>query len=612
MNGNTLKKVWRWRESHIKMYILGISCFYHEAAVCLIKDGRVVAASAEERFSRKKHDSEFPELAIDFCLRFAGIKIKDVEHIVFYEKPFWKFQRVLMSALSTYPVSSRLFAKGMVNFLTDKLWVRSIISDKLKIDPSKILFVPHHISHAASAFYPSGFEEAAILTVDGVGEWTTTTLGVGKGKKITVLKEIKFPHSIGLLYSVFTAFLGFEVNDGEYKVMGMAPYGKPKYLEKVRKLINSHPDGSYSLKMEYFSFHKSADKSYNAKFAKLFGKPRPHDLYFFTKSSGYPSYFGDKPKNYEELCRLNQKYADIAASIQKFTEEQLLNLANELHNKTKMENLVIAGGVGLNSVANGVLLQEGPFKRVFVQPAAGDDGASMGAALFVYHTILNNPRKFVQDNCYFGIGYDNSEIEKFLRKNKIKFTKIPDEKKLVNFLADALAKEKVIGFFHGRAEWGPRALGARSIMASPRTEEMKEIVNTKIKFREPYRPFAPVTLEGKIGDYFEVGKLEHKYLTQFMLGVFPVKISKRKIIPAVTHVDGSGRVQIINRKQNSRYYDIISSFGKKTGVYVLMNTSFNLKGEPVVNSPENAFNTFKTSGLDILALENYVVLKEDI
>ncbi len=594
------------------MYILGVSCFYHESAACLIKDGKIIAASAEERFSRKKHDSEFPKLAIEFCLKVAGIKIKDVDYVVFYEKPFWKFQRVLMSTLASFPLAPRLFSKGMVNFLSDKLWVRSIISDNLKIDPGKILFVPHHISHAASAFYPSGFENAAILTLDGVGEWTSTTLSVGKDKKIQVLKEIKFPHSLGLLYSVFTAFLGFEVNDGEYKVMGMAPYGKPKYLNKVKKLVTTYPDGSYELNMEYFTFHKSSTAAYGSKFVKLFGKPRKRDLYFFTKESGYPSYFGEKPKNFEELAKLNQHYADIAASIQKFTEEQILKLVNALYKETKIDNLCIAGGVGLNSVANGRVISEGPFKNVFVQPAAGDDGGAMGAALFAYHSILGKKRKQKAiDHSYFGAEFKHEEIEKFLKKNKIKFKKL-SEPKLVDFLASNLAREKVIGFFHGRAEWGPRALGSRSIMASPRSEAMKEIVNTKIKFREPYRPFAPVTLEEKIEEYFEVGKVNHHHLTRFMLGVFPVKKSKRKIIPAITHVDGSGRVQIINRKQNSRYYDLVKAFGKKTGVYVLMNTSFNLKGEPVVNSPENAFNTFKSSGLDILALENYVVLKEDI
>lgn len=461
------------------MYILGISCFYHEAAVCLLKDGRIVAASAEERFSRKKHDSEFPSLAIEFCLKKAGIKIKDVEYVVFYEKPFWKFHRIFESILATYPQSSRLFAKSMLAWLTDKLWVRSIIAEKLKIKGSKILFVPHHVSHAAASFYPSGFEKAAILTVDGVGEWTTTTFGVGNGTGLDIKKEIRFPHSIGLLYSVFTAFLGFEVNDGEYKVMGMAPYGKPKYLSKVRKLVKVFSDGSFALNMEYFTYHKSPTKAYGQKFVDLFGKPREKDLYFFTEKSGYPSYFGEKPTNYKKLCEENQHYADIAASIQAFTQELLLNAANKLYEETKLENLCIGGGVALNSVANGLLLAKSPFKRIFVQPAAGDDGGALGAAFYAYHAILGKKRTFVQDNCYFGIDYTNFEIETFLKKNKIKFTKIPNEGKLVDYLATALSKNKVVGFFHGRAEWGPRALGARSILASPLNEEMKEIVKDR-------------------------------------------------------------------------------------------------------------------------------------
>ncbi|HSX19016.1 MAG TPA: carbamoyltransferase [Candidatus Saccharimonadales bacterium] len=593
------------------MYILGISCYYHESAACLIKDGQVVAASAEERFSRKKHDSDYPKLAVEFCLKQAGIKISDVDYLVFYEKPFWKFQRILISTLVSYPLAFRLFAKAMVTWLTDKLWVRSLLADASGIERSKILFVPHHISHGASAFYPSGFDKCAIITCDGVGEWTTTTYGVGRGNDIEVMGEIKFPHSLGLLYSTFTAFLGFEVNDGEYKVMGMAPYGKPKYLDKVRKLVKSYSDGSYSLNMEYFTFHRSTNKSYGSKFAELFGEPRPHDMYFFTKFSGYPSYFGEKPQNYEEMCEENQRYADIAASIQAFTEEQLLKIAEFVHKKTKMDSLCIAGGVGLNSVANGRLLREGPFKKIFVQPAAGDDGGSLGAAFYAYHAILGKKRKYVQDNCYFGQSFSDAEIEKFLKVKKIKYQKLSEEK-LTDYLAGSIADGKVIGFFHGRFEWGPRALGARSIMADPRREEMKEVVNTKIKFREPYRPFAPVVLAEKAADYFELGNLEHENLTNFMLGVFPVKRNMRKVVPAITHVDGSGRLQIITEKQNARYYNLIKKFGKRTGVYVLMNTSFNLKGEPIVTTPENAFNTFSKSGLDILALERYIVLKEDI
>lgn len=594
------------------MYILGISCFYHESAVCLLKDGRVVAASAEERFSRKKHDSEFPKLAVEFCLKEAGITIADVDYAVYYEKPFWKFDRILQSTLASWPFAFRFFAKAMVTWLSDKLWVRSIIADELKIDRKKILFVPHHISHAASAFYASGFEKSAILTFDGVGEWTTTTWGTGVGNKINIEEEIKFPHSLGLLYSVFTAFLGFEVNDGEYKVMGMAPYGKPVYLDRVRKLVKSFADGSIFLDMSYFTFQKSADRAYSSKFVELFGKPRPKDLHFFTKSSGYPSYFGEKPDDWEEVCELNQKYADIAASIQAFTEEAILKLADFVHDKTRMDSVCIAGGVGLNSVANGLLLRRGPFKRVFVQPAAGDDGGSLGAAFYAYHAILNKKRVFVQDNCYFGASFTDGEIEKFFKDKRIKYKKVESEDKLTTFLANEIAGGKVIGFFHGRAEWGPRALGARSIMADPRREEMKEVVNTKIKFREPYRPFAPVVIAEKAAEYFELGKLNHRHLTNFMLGVFPVKKEKRKVIPAVTHVDGSGRLQVITAKQNARYYNLIKKFGNKTGVYVLMNTSFNLKGEPIVNSPQNAFNTFLKSGLDILALERYIVLKRDV
>jgi len=593
------------------MYILGISCFYHESAAALLKDGQVIAASAEERFSRKKHDSDFPIRAIDFCLKKASILAADLDYVVFYEKPFWKFVRILLTTLASYPQAYRLFAKAMITWLADKLWVRSIIAEEIDIDRQKILIVPHHISHAASAFYASGFTTSAILTFDGVGEWTTATIGKGDDLNLEITKEIKFPHSLGLLYSVFTAFLGFEVNDGEYKVMGMAPYGQPKYLDKVKKLVRNFADGSFSLNMEYFTYHKSAEYAYGSKFVDLFGEARPRDLHFFTKTSGYPSYFGEKPRNYNELCELNQKYADIAASIQAFTEEVILKLAQTVYQETKMENLCIAGGVGLNSVANGLLLRKGPFKRIFVQPAAGDDGGSLGAALYIYHAILGKKRRFIQDNCYFGADFSDGQIEKFLKSQRVKYQKMMEEK-LIDFLASEIAHGKVVGFFSDRAEWGPRALGARSILADPRREEMKEIVNTKIKFREPYRPFAPVVLAERASDYFEVEGLNHQYLTNFMLGVFPVKKEKRKVIPAITHVDGTGRLQIITQTQNRRYYNLVKRFGEKTGVYVLLNTSFNLKGEPIVNSPADAFNTFSKSGLDILVLERYVILKEDI
>lgn len=593
------------------MYILGISCFYHESAACLLKDGKVVAASAEERFTRVKHDNTYPKNAVDFCLSEAGIKIENLDYVVFYEKPFLKFHRLLMSAFSTYPFSSGLFAKSMASWMSEKLWVRSIIAMKLKLDRKKVLFVPHHLSHAAASFYPSGFKKAAILTFDGVGEWTTTTYGTGDGEKITLKKEIRFPHSLGLLYSVFTAFLGFEVNDGEYKVMGMAPYGKPVLLKEVKKLIKIYKDGSYRLDMDYFSFHRSVNKSFNKKFTDLFGVPRDPNLHFFTKNTGYPSYFGDKPKNWAELCRLNQYYADIAASIQTVTEELLLFSAEKIYGETRSDNLCIGGGVGLNSAANGLLLQKGPFKNIFIQPAAGDDGGAMGAAFFAYHNILGKKRDYIQTNCYFGSQFKNSDIEKILKKGKLKFKKLLSEKKLIGRITDYLIEGKVLAFFHGKAEWGPRALGGRSILASPLSPEMKDVINIKIKFREPYRPFAPVVLSEKASEYFQLKALKYRTITDFMLGVFRVRKHKVKLIPAVTHIDGSARIQTISRNENKRYYDLVKSFGDKTGIYVLLNTSFNLKGEPIVNSPEDALKTFFASGLDYLVLENYIISKED-
>ncbi len=594
------------------MYILGISCFYHESAACLIKDGVVVAASAEERFSRKKHDNAYPEGAVAFCLRQAGIKTKELSYIVFYEKPFLKFHRILMSVFATYPWSLGLFTHAMTSWFSEKLWVRSILMDKLDVGSGKILFTAHHLSHAAASFYPSGFTKAAILTVDGAGEWSTTAFGVGAGNTITLTKEQRFPHSLGLLYSAFTAFLGFEVNDGEYKVMGMASYGKPKYVSQVKKLIDIYPDGSFSLHMDYFTFHRSADIAYGNKFTDLFGPPRPCDMHFFTRRSRYPAYFGPKPSNYPELCRRNQRYADIAASIQAVTEEMLIGMANTLYKETKLDNLVIGGGVALNSVANTAILQKTPFKRLFVQPAAGDDGGAFGAALYVYHALLGNKRTWRQNTAYFGDKFTDDQIVSTLKKHHISFTKIESERRLVSYIVDALTADKVIGFFHGSAEWGPRALGARSILASPRNGKMKDIVNVRIKFREPYRPFAPVVLASKIKIYFDTGRKDYTNLANFMLGVFPVRKEMRRVIPAVTHVDGSARPQIITRKQNALYFDIVKRFGDKTGVYVLLNTSFNLRGEPIVNSPEDAIATFIGSGLDLLIIEHYVVRKEDI
>jgi len=591
------------------MYILGISCFYHDAAAALIKDGMLIAAAEEERFTRVKHDFDFPENAINFCLDYAGISRKDLAYVVFYEKPFHKFERILMTTLQNFPKSWKVFREAMLTWLGDKLWVKSIIKDKVGIEDKKILFGEHHLSHAASAFYPSPFKEAAILTVDGVGEWTTATMGTGRGTDIKLLKEIKFPHSLGLLYSAFTAFLGFKVNNGEYKVMGMSPYGKPRYIDKIYdNLINVASDGSFWLNMDYFTYHYSDERTFNSKFETLFGKPRPPEVNFFTSNTRFPSYFGEKPSNYKELCRENEHYADIAASIQRVTEEILLKLVNSLYEETGMKNLCIAGGVGLNSKANGRILREGPFEELFIQPAAGDGGGALGAALHVYHGLMGKPRSFILEHAYWGKKYSESEIKEFLDSNNISYEYFSDDDKLKDRIVDDLVDGKVVGWFQGRFEWGPRALGNRSILADPRSEEMKDLVNIKIKFREPFRPFAPVILEEKTSDFFQGDNIAKQFTARYMLLVMPLKESKAETIKAVNHM-GTGRLQTIREEWNPRYYQIVKKFGEATGVPVLLNTSFNLRGEPIVNTPENAYNTFSKSGIDVLVLENFMIRK---
>ena len=591
------------------MNILGLSCFYHDSAAALLKDGRLIAAAEEERFSRIKHDFTFPSQAAAFCLDRAGIPAHDLDYIVFYEKPFHKFERILMTTLQGYPKSWKIFRESMITWLGDKLWVKSIIKDKLGIDENKILFGEHHLSHAGSAFYPSPFDSAAILTVDGVGEWTTTSMGVGEGSSIKLLNEIKFPHSLGLLYSAFTAFLGFRVNNGEYKVMGMAPYGKPRYMDKIYDhLIRVADDGSFALNMDYFSYHYSDKKTFNKKFVELFGDPRGPELDFFTSDTRYPSYFGDKPSNYKELCRVNEHYADVAASIQKVTEEILLKLVHALHKKTGLKNLCLAGGVGLNSVANGRILRETPFENVFIQPAAGDGGGALGAALHTYHGLLGNSRSFVMEHAYWGKDYSEEEIKGFLESQNIPYEYFPDDEALLNRTVEELVAGKVIGWFQGRFEWGPRALGNRSILADPRSEEMKDLVNIKIKFREPFRPFAPVVLEEHAEEYFHGDNCINQYLTRFMLVVLPFKKEMNGQLNAVNHM-GTGRLQTIREEWNPRYYRIVKKFGEVTGTPVLLNTSFNLRGEPIVNTPQNAYNTFKTSGIDTLVMEKFLVKK---
>ena len=591
------------------MYILGISCYYHDSAAALIKDGEIVAAAEEERFSRIKHDFDFPENAIDFCLRQAGITSKDLDYVVFYEKPFHKFERILMTTLQTFPRSWKAFREAMITWLGDKLWVKSIIKDKLRIKDNKVLFGGHHLSHAASAFYPSPFEEAAILTVDGVGEWTTAAMGVGKGTEIQLLKEIKFPHSLGLLYSAFTAFLGFKVNNGEYKVMGMAPYGQPKYTDKIYdNLVKVAEDGSFRLDMDYFSFHYSDTRTFNSKFVELFGKPRDLEMNFFTSGTRFPTYFGEKPSNYDELCRENEHYADVAASIQRVTEEIILKLVNSLHKETGLKKLCMAGGVALNSVANGRILRESPFEDLFIQPAAGDGGGALGAALHAYHGLLGKPRGFVLEHAYWGKGYTEEEIKRFLDSNSIAYEYFSDDEKLMNRVVDDLVEGKVVGWYQGRFEWGPRALGNRSILADPRSEEMKDLVNVKIKFREPFRPFAPVILEEKIEDFFLGNNVTKQFPARYMLLVLPFKEDKAEELNAVNHM-GTGRLQSVREEWNPRYYQIVKKFGEATGVPVLLNTSFNLRGEPIVNTPSNAFSTFKKSGIDILVLEKFMIRK---
>ena len=591
------------------MYILGISCYFHDAAAALIKGGKLIAAAEEERFSRVKHDFGFPENAIKFCLDYAGISSKDLDYVVFYEKPFHKFERILMTTLQNFPKSWKVFREAMITWLGDKLWVKSHIKDKLDIEEKKILFGEHHLSHAASAFYPSPFEEAAILTVDGVGEWATATVGIGRGTEIKLIREIKFPHSLGLLYSAFTAFLGFKVNSGEYKVMGMAPYGEPRYVDRIYdNLIKVSSDGSFWVNMDYFSYHYSDERAYNAKFEDLFGKPRDPEMNFFTSNTRFPSYFGEKPSNYQELCRENEHYADISASIQRVIEEVLLKLVNSLYKESGMKNLCIAGGVGLNSKANGRILCETPFEELFIQPAAGDGGGALGAALHVYHGLLGKPRTFVLEHAYWGKEYSENEIKVFLESNNISYEYISDDDKLFNRLVDDLVGGKVVGWFQGRFEWGPRALGNRSILADPRSEEMKDLVNNKIKFREPFRPFAPVILEENTQDFFYGNNIAEQFPARYMLFVLPLKESRAETINAVNHM-GTGRLQTIREEWNPRYYQIVKKFGEATGIPVLLNTSFNLRGEPIVNSPANAFNTFNKSGIDVLVLENFMIRK---
>ena len=507
------------------MKILGISCYYHDAAVALIDDGKIIAAAEEERFSRKKHDSGFPTRASEFCLKSAGISANDVGWVVFYEKPFTKFERITLSSLATVPFGRGQFVNAYKTWLKDKIWIKSTIAKELGVPFQKILFTGHHISHAAGTYLTSPFDSAAILTCDGVGEWTTTAYGNGRKNKVYLDKEIKFPHSLGLFYSTFTQFLGFQVNEGEFKVMGLAPYGRPIYIDKVEKLINQSTDGSFHLDLSYFKFYLNDRVSYSQKFVDLFDV-KPVD-----------------PKDSDEV---RQVYADIAASAQKVLDDKLLVVARHVREKTGEKNLCYSGGVALNGVTNWKIFKEAGFENVFIHPAAGDSGGALGAALYLYHHVLNKPKPKASpfETPYLGAKATNSEIKDFLDKDDIKYEYLPDTK-LNKRVIDLLIKKKVVGWVKGGFEWGPRALGARSILADPRDKKMKDLVNAKIKFREAFRPFAPVVLYEKAERYFDVGRDKNQQPLQYMIAVVPVKKDQQKNLGAITHVDGTARPQFI-------------------------------------------------------------------
>ena len=579
------------------MNILGISAFYHDSAACLVRDGKVVAAAQEERFTRKKYDAAFPKEAIRYCLEAGGITQKDLDLVAFYEKPFLKFERLLETYLAYAPSGLASFIKAMPVWIKQKLWIKDLIATELDFK-GKILFPEHHEAHAASAFYPSPFQEAAVLTMDGVGEWVTSSYGIGKDHELDLLHEIRFPHSLGLLYSAITYYTGFKVNSGEYKVMGLAPYGEPKYKDLILKhLIDLKQDGSFRLDMSYFNYAVGLTMT-NDKFHKLFGGP---------------------PRKPE--TRLAQREMDLARSVQDVTEEVMLRMARHIRKVTGMKNLCLAGGVSLNCVGNGKILREGIFEDIWIQPAAGDAGGALGAALFVWHKYLGNPRKAdgQRDSInasLLGPEYTDPQIEAYLRENNIPFTRLTNEE-FPEKVADLLAQEMVVGWFEGRMEFGPRALGARSILGDARSPKMQEAMNVKIKFRESFRPFAPSVLEERCADYFEL-----KTKSPYMLLVAPVQkalrqqmsadeeklfgIEKlnvvRSSIPAVTHVDYSARVQTVDGGTNPLYYRMIKKFEQKHGCPVVINTSFNVRGEPLVCRPEEAFTCFMRTDMDYLVM----------
>ena len=589
--------------------ILGISAFYHDSAAALVVDGRIVAAAQEERFTRKKHDPAFPTQSIDYCLREAGLSAADVDYVGFYEKPLVKFERLLETYLAFAPRGFRSFLKAMPLWLKHKLHLPREMRRGLHGKYQKrFVFTDHHESHAASAFFPSPFDEAAILTLDGVGEWATATFGVGRGNRIELTHELRFPHSLGLLYSAFTYFCGFRVNSGEYKLMGLAPYGEPRYADAIRAhLLDLKPDGSFRLDMQYFNYCQGLTMT-SRKFERLFGGP---------------------PRQAESP--LTEREMDLAASIQAVTEEIMLRMARHVHAATGLKKLCLAGGVALNCVGNGRILEEGPFDELWIQPAAGDAGGALGVATFIWHQLLNQARvpspRDSQQGSLLGPRYSREDVRSFLDASGATYRELPDDESLCGFVADLLAKEQVVGWFQGRMEFGPRALGARSILGDARSPRMQSVMNLKIKFRESFRPFAPAVLEEHVQDYFAMRPGEQ---SPYMLLVAPVVESRRVAangaakargidrlhelrseIPAVTHVDYSARVQTVDADRHGRYYTLLRKFHERTSCPVLINTSFNVRGEPIVCRPEEAYRCFLATNIDALVLERFVLLKSE-
>jgi carbamoyltransferase len=565
--------------------VLGLSFFFHDSAAALVSDGQIVAAAAEERFCRRKHTSEFPKLAIAYCLEAAKLQsIDDVDAIVFYEKPILKLGRLLETLVDVWPRGLGIFARGLPGFLTTKVNVHNVIQRALPAYQGPILFAEHHLSHAASAFYCSPYEEAAILTIDGVGEWETTAIGVGRGQEIHLDRAIRFPHSVGLLYSALTSYLGFQVNDGEWKVMGLAPYGEPRYVDQFRRLVNIKPDGSFTLNMEYFVHHCSSTwTANNARWEALLGFPR-------------------RPST----AQIERRHEDLARSGQAVVEDIILNLAREARRASGSDNLVIAGGVGLNSVANWKIEREGIFKNVWIQPAAGDDGGAVGAALLASHLVFDTRRCAELTDACLGPEYADREILTVLERAGMRFERFTDAD-LVERAAELIADGKVVGWFRGRMEFGPRALGSRSILADATNPHMKAIINQKIKYREYFRPFAPAVPLEDVHRYFEVPPGTSM---PFMLKVPRVRPEMRHLIPAVTHEDGTGRVQTVTCRSNPLYYALLKAVERRTSVPIVVNTSFNIRGEPIVCSPHDAITCFLQTGIDALVLGNYVLTEK--